>query len=327
MKKYCEISYELIKFLPKRTKDIIVQRFGLFGEERSTLEEVGMGYKVTRERIRQIEKDGMKQIKKKVKAFASDFDYLKERLNHFGGVKREDLFVRDVMSEGSDDEKNCIRFLFHLCEGFSRFPKNQYVFAFWARDVKTGQKAKETLEEIANLLIIKNKPLKLDEIKSEISREDVGDEFLFSIIETSKRVAVGENGLYGLSRWPEINPRGIKDRAYLLFKKVKKPLHFRELAALLGNNTNPQTTHNELIKDPRFVLVGRGVYALAEWGYIPGQIKEIIKKLLSEKGALKREEIIVYVSEQRIVKENTIVQNLSNKDYFIRTPDGKYTIA
>ena len=51
-------------------------------------------------------------------------------------------------------------------------------------------------------------------------------------------------------------------------------MHFKEVAEAIsktfGKKTHYATCHNELIKDSRFVLVGRGMYALAEWGYQAG---------------------------------------------------------
>ena len=38
-----------------------------------------------------------------------------------------------------------------------------------------------------------------------------------------------------------------------------------------------------------------------------------------------KEEVLAKVLEQRIVKENTVLLNLSNKKYFSRNPKGLYT--
>jgi len=67
------------------------------------------------------------------------------------------------------------------------------------------------------------------------------------------------------------------------------------------------TIHNSLIRDPRFVLVGRGMYALKDWGYKEGSTKEIIEHLLSTAGPLSREEIIAEVKKQKLVQDSTIV--------------------
>ena len=87
------------------------------------------------------------------------------------------------------------------------------------------------------------------------------------------------------------------------------------------------TTHNELIKDPRFVLIGRGLYALAEWGYAPGVVRDVIRDLIVAEGPLKKEEVVERVKKARFVKENTIAVNLNNPRYFKREKDGRYVIA
>ena len=89
---------------------------------------------------------------------------------------------------------------------------------------------------------------------------------------------------------------------------------------------NFQTLHNELIRDPRFVLVGRGIYALKEWGYEEGYVKDIILKILQKaKKPLSKDEILQEVLKRKLVKKNTVLLNLANKKYFLRTPQGKYT--
>ena len=87
------------------------------------------------------------------------------------------------------------------------------------------------------------------------------------------------------------------------------------------------TTHNELIKDPRFVLVGRGLYALSEWGYMSGVVKDVIRNVIEKNGPLTKKEVIEKVLKERYVKENTILVNLQNPKYFKKDKEGKYSIA
>jgi hypothetical protein len=322
MFEYNKTCSELLNNLPERTKKIILRRFGLFGGKKETLESIGKEHGITRERVRQIEKDGIKQIKKNLRGHEDVFDFFKKRLDAFGGIKREDLFVEDLIKD--DNCCNCVVFLLNACEGIFRIPESDENYVAWAKNKDVLKKVKEVVSDAQKKLKAKKQLLPFSELKV---NENFSEEFLASSLEVSKIVVKNEDGLYGLFDWPEISPKGIKDKAYLVFKKAKKPLHFREVASLLGERANPQTTHNELIKDSRFVLVGRGVYALREWGYMPGEVKEVIREILKKQGALHKEEIIIYVEKQRIVKKNTIVQNLSNKKYFIRTPDGKYTVA
>ena len=174
---------------------------------------------------------------------------------------------------------------------------------------------------------------KIYQLVKEDLDKSITQKALLSFLEVSKEIQQGLEGKFGKREWPEINPRGVRDRAYLIFKKEKRPLHIREVTQLINSSKDEkisqpralvQTVHNELIKDPRFVLVGRGLYALKEWGYSPGTVQEIIAQILKEnQRPLSKEEIIKKVLEQRIVKSNTILINLNK---FARTADGKYTL-
>ncbi|MCF7845531.1 MAG: hypothetical protein K9M12_02085 [Candidatus Pacebacteria bacterium] len=321
---YKNICEELMAVLPERTKDIISRRFGLFGKKRETLEAVGKSHGITRERVRQIERDGIRRIKKSADKYSDVLAFLRNKMEEFGGIRKEDVFLEELSK--NNDEKNYIVFLLNIDEKFSRIYESPKRYVVWVTDKERLDNAEKIIKEICSIFEKEKKLLSVEEIKEKLEEEISLNQLLF-IIETSKEIGKSKNGKLGLYKWPDVNPKGIRDKVYLALKEAKKPLHFKEIASSLEGKSNPQTTHNELIKDPSFVLVGRGVYALAEWGYVPGEVKEVIRKILKKEGALYKDEIITHVAKQRIVKKNTIIQNLSNKKYFIRTPDGKYTIA
>ncbi|MCX6719166.1 MAG: hypothetical protein NTZ38_02195, partial [Candidatus Taylorbacteria bacterium] len=143
--------------------------------------------------------------------------------------------------------------------------------------------------------------------------------------------AIGKNPLgdWGVSQSPNVKTKGMRDYAFLVIRKHGSPIHFREVAkqitVMFNKKAHVATTHNELIKDPRFVLVGRGLYALAEWGYSPGVVRDVIRSVLVKNGSLSKEEIVDKVLKERYVKENTIIVNLQNPKYFKRDKDGKYS--
>src|SRR3989338_8041463 len=109
---------------------------------------------------------------------------------------------------------------------------------------------------------------------------------LFLPINLSKEINKNIFGEVGLVSWPSVKPRGVRDKAYLVVKRDGKPKHFRDIAKLINSTgfsnrkANVQTVHNELIKDSRFVLVGRGTYGLTEWGYKAGTVKDVLVDLL-----------------------------------------------
>jgi hypothetical protein len=159
------------------------------------------------------------------------------------------------------------------------------------------------------------------------------DEKSLNYLSISKRVGFNIFGHLGLTEWPEISPKTVRDKIYLVMKTEKKPLHFTELTALINRskfdekNAHLQTVHNELIKDDRFILVGRGLYGLRELGYEPGTTGEIIARLLKKERVLSANQIIDLVLKRKVVKENTVLLNLQNKYLFRRLNDGKYSLA
>jgi len=302
----------LIKDLSDKQKEVVVRRFGLRGEK-ETLEAIGKDMGITRERVRQIEQDSLEKLRQKtdLPVCRNVSHYFADYLNKNSGLKKESLLLEQL---GGDRFKNHVFFLLTLNDPFLRFPESEQFHTLWATSEQSLEKARKFLDSFVARLEKEKKPLPLP---SEIPA---------SFAEASKKVLTNQEGLHGLPHWPEINPRGVRDKAYILFKKEKRPLHFSEVASLV-HHAVPQTVHNELIKDPRFVLVGRGLYALQEWGYQPGAVREVISRTLQESGrALDKDEILKKVLEQRKVQPNTIFLNLQNKKFFIKNSQGKYTI-
>ncbi|MDB5186313.1 MAG: hypothetical protein JWL85_836, partial [Candidatus Saccharibacteria bacterium] len=111
-------------------------------------------------------------------------------------------------------------------------------------------------------------------------------------------------------------------------------MHFNQIAeAIKGSDfkrkyVTTQAIHNELIKDKRFVLIGRGIYALKEWGYARGTVADVIAEVLREANKpLHRDEIVKAVLKSRHVKETTILLNLQGKSQFKRVAKATYALA
>lgn len=331
---YQKICSNLLKDLSPRVKEVILRRFGLETGERETLETIGKDFGVTRERVRQIEESGLGRIrtllsaktlippelKLEIKNYQKTFQYFSEYLKKHGGLKKESILLDDL---GDKKYQNQVYFLLSLDDNLVRFSENDDFYSLWTIDRNSLNLAKKVIDSVYKKLREIGRPLFFKELKSPQPFDEIT---LASYLEISKKIQKNSEGLFGLKDWPEINPRGIKDKAYLILKKVGKPLHFTEVTNLIEGALT-QTVHNELIRDPRFVLVGRGIYALSEWGYFPGQVKDVISKILKEsKKPLTKDEILGQVLQQRLVKENTILLNLSNKNYFYRDSQGKYTV-
>jgi len=309
---YKSICKDLLKNLPQRTTDVIERRFGLKSGSRETLEAIGASYGITRERVRQIENEAFSKIKPALEKDANVKNQLKSVLSGFGGIKKED----DLLEVFGKD-KNHALFLLTSLSDFERTPEDNDFHACWSVGKDAVVDAKKSVKATIAKLSKEKKTIKLTG----------------SYLDISKKIQKGPDGKFGLSNWIEINPKGIKDRAYLVLRDEKEPVHFTQIAGKIeklpfgSGKVHTATVHNELIKDDRFVLVGRGLYALKEWGYQSGIVRDVITKTIQDaKKPLSKEEILAKVSQQRFVKENTIALNLQNRNYFLRNSQGNYTI-
>ncbi|MDD2672515.1 MAG: sigma factor-like helix-turn-helix DNA-binding protein, partial [Syntrophales bacterium] len=261
-----KICQDCLKVLPQRTADVIERRFGLKTGERETLEAIGQSYEITRERVRQIENEGFSKIKPIIEKNKDVFNNFKNIIASFGGLKKEEELLSIL---GEAKYQNQAYFLLCNSKDFERIVEDEQFYAFWTIDKNSIADAKKLISLIIEGFNKERKTLSLDEL---LANKKEPKEVFVSYIEISKEIQKNPEGKYGLKNWLEINPRGIKDKAYLVLKKKEKPLHFRDIASSIAElpfrnirKVHTATVHNELIKDPRFVLVGRGLYALKEW--------------------------------------------------------------
>lgn len=333
---------KILAVLTDRRREVIEARYGLTGDDPQTLASVGEKYGVTRERVRQIEavslarmRDGSTEVARPFMTIATDY------LKRSGGVKREDLFMNDmrllVVARDHDSSfQNKIRFLLELSGSVMRHPEDVAYFAFWYVSKDMWKKATTFIDKVYHFFKTKKQQLidhkQFDTLFAEVIKpHGLQDLIGMNYLSISKKFGVNHYGDFGLTEWAEVEPKTIRDWSYLVLKREKRPLHFTELSKRIADMrktkaTNAQTVHNELIKDPRFVLVGRGLYALEEHGYKPGTARDVMKSILKHHGPLTPAELIKFVSEQRILKENTITINLHNKKHFMRLPDGRYDV-
>ena len=335
-----EATRLLLKKLPtKRMRAVVEKRFGLRGGRKKTLEAVGKEYKITRERVRQIEADALKHLVKpeNYQEVEPTLRALEDHFRAWGGVLAEHHFF-DMVGDSRQVPHLCL--LLKIGKTFSELPENNQLHRRWTIDKNAADRAEKIVEKTRTHLAESNRPLPHPELHKAIAKYSeempgagLSPEIREAHLGISKEIRRNPYGEYGLVSWPTINPRGVKDKAYLVLSKTKKPMHFREVAQAI-NSTNwtrrkahPQTVHNELIKDSRFVLVGRGLYALKEWGYEPGTVREILVSVFKQAGRpLKKDEAIKMVLEKRFVKPPTVLLNLQDKSLFKRLDD-EYTLA
>ncbi|MBI2610055.1 hypothetical protein HYW53_02660 [Candidatus Giovannonibacteria bacterium] len=334
-----KISEDLLQTLPKRAREVLESRFGIGkAKERKTLEAIGSSYGITRERVRQIESYALNKLRlhEVMKENQSVFQELKNELEKHGGIAEEENFLATLAKDPR--EKNHVRFLLTLSGDFMRLKEDDEFNHRWTTSRELAEAAHGTLRSLHSHLEEKQEPVSEKEIKekiSEIGRSALGHDLqepaITSWLSLSKKLGRNKLGEWGLSESSHISPRGVRDSAYLVMRHHGSPLHFSEVAAAirknLGEKAHVQTVHNELIKDDRFVLVGRGLYALKEWGYKPGIVRDVIKNILVSSGPLAKDKLIERVLKERYVKPSTIKINLQQKKYFRVLEDGRYTVV
>ncbi|MEZ4195506.1 MAG: sigma factor-like helix-turn-helix DNA-binding protein [Candidatus Paceibacterota bacterium] len=333
-----QITKSLLGVLPERARDVLSKRYGLGATgETSTLEAIGQSYGITRERVRQIENYGIQSIQKseEYKKHYELFIEIQKLIDQLGGgLIAEHVFLDEMTNDPV--VRNHLYFLLVVGDPFYRGKENPQYNHRWYTERKLADSVEKALQSV-------HKGLDRDELISEqeiLTRfknelldlaNKYDDEVLKRWLLISKQIGKNPLGDWGPAESPNVKVKGVRDYAYLAVKRHGSPMHFREVAGainkLFDHDAHVATTHNELIKDKRFVLVGRGLYALTEWGYTAGVVKDVLREILEKEGPLTREELIDKVRKERYVKDNTIIVNLQDTNLFKRLTNGAYTLA
>ncbi len=330
-----EVTKKLLSVLTKRAQDVILSRYGLGAKaNRLTLDAIGKKYNITRERVRQIENHSLATIRKSksYEELQPIFTELKEVLVNLGGIVSE----KDLLSHFSKDPstQNHIHFLLVIGEEFSREKEDEEFKHRWHSDPELAAKIQHALRRLYSKLSDDELVLEgdlvnsfLEEVK-DLNEKYKDEEIIKRWLSISHKIGKNPLGEWGRTSSTNVNAKGMRDYAFLVIRKHGSPIHFKEVAKAISQYFNKKahvaTTHNELIKDKRFVLVGRGLYALAEWGYMSGVVKDVIRKIIEKEGPLTKEQVVNKVLKERYVKENTILVNLQNPKYFKKDKENRY---
>jgi len=333
-----QITKKITSHLQERTRDVVMNRFGLTADaNKKTLEEIGKKYNITRERVRQIENVALKLIKKSsvFKSEQAVFDELKQLIHSLGSIITEHELLLHISK--NKNIQNHINFYLTLGDFFKKHNEDDHFKTRWSVDDEIADKVHDSLKKLYSSLNDEDLILETEMIKKffdqmkDITEQYKNEEIARRWLAISKTISKNQLGEWGKTSSPNIHTRGVKDYAFLVMRHHGSPMHFKEVADSIyktfGKKTHYATCHNELIKDPRFVLVGRGLYALAEWGYKTGIAREVIRDILKKEGPLSKDEIIEKVMKERYFKKNTILVNLINQKYFKKNKSGFYTLV
>ncbi|MBR2855326.1 hypothetical protein IKE99_00030 [Candidatus Saccharibacteria bacterium] len=335
LKKAISGSLEIIE--QEREKEIIARRFGLV-ERKETLEQIGEMLSITRERVRQLEKAILIRLQiaaeeGEIEEIAPAEKLLVRNLTEMGRVaKLSDIADKIYGRATKPNERMGIYFIATFAKNLCVVEENdRYYPSVGIAEYGDAATIKARVDQVVDVIKKNKQPMTLEELDEKLDYEH--PIHIQATASLSKQLAT-LNGVWGLVKWPIVNPKNIRDKIYVILDAAKKPMHFSDIAKAIREsnfkrkNVTVQAIHNELIKDPRFVLIGRGIYALDSWGYKKGTISDIIKTIMSSSNKpMTREEIVKQVLKLRKVKETTILLNLQNKKNFKKIGKNSYTLA
>lgn len=320
-----------------REREIITRRFGLF-DRKETLEQIGELLGITRERVRQLEKAIL--IRLKIAAGDNKIPTVHEveraiirHLSEKGRVARVSNITKDMVGDdATPEQRSHVAFIAELSPDISVVNENDdYHHTIGINEHADEKKIKQNVEEIVKTIKLHGEPIGIEDLHGKLSHEH--PDHIRALASTSKKLASLKDQ-WGLVKWPTVNPKNIRDKIYVILADNAKPMHFSDIAKAIKKSdfkrkdVTTQAIHNELIKDKRFVLIGRGIYALDSWGYSRGTVADIIADVLKTAGEpLHRDEIVKRVLTSRQVKETTILLNLQSKPQFKRVSKATYELA
>lgn len=342
---FADSIQHLFQVLNPKEQKVIKGRYGFdISSSKRTLESIGDDLGITRERVRQIQKAALKKLQRVI--HSNKLQATMELVEHF--IKDNDYFVtqNQLVSELSKKIKpelknieSLIVLLADINPEITKIKKTKKISKSWAIKSKLSQKEINQIIKTGVKILKSEKkaitPIQfLTDVQTELKKQKQGVysrstlSKVYSATSVIKKVQEG----YGLTSWRSIKPKSIKDKSIIIFKRQSKPLHFSQVCDLIHDakfdtkKVTLQAVHNELIRYNEFVLIGRGIYALKDWGFKTGTVKDIIHDVLSENGPLSKSKIIEEVLKERKVKVGTISLNLQKHPEFKRVGRAVYSL-
>lgn len=320
----------------EREREIITRRFGLF-DRKETLEQIGELLGITRERVRQLEKAILIRLKMAHEEGKLDGIHDMERqivrhLSENGRVGRVQDVTKGMLGNDATVRHNAhVAFISELSPQISVLGENDtYHHAIGIAEHGDAKQMKQHVDHIVKTIKTHGEPLHLEQLHAMLDLFE-HPRHVDALASISKKLAT-LNKHWGLNKWPTVNPKNIRDKIYVILSDNGEPMHFSDIAKAIKNSdfkrkdVTTQAIHNELIKDKRFVLIGRGIYALDNWGFRKGTVSDVIADVLTKAGEpLHRDEIVRRVLKTRKVKETTVLLNLQSKPQFKRVAKATYT--
>lgn len=319
----------------EREREIIARRFGLY-DRKETLEQVGELLSITRERVRQLEKAIMIRLSLAAEENLPQLQAIEKalvrHLTELGRTARITELTKRATKNNTERDRAHVAFIATLAPRLSVVEENdRYYHSVGLKEYHDEALIKKRIDEVVKAIKEAGQPVSIEDLHNKLSFDH--PDHIRALAASSKQLA-NLKDKWGLVSWPTVNPKNIRDKIFVVLQEKGKPMHFNDIARAIKDSdfrrkdVTTQAIHNELIKDSRFVLIGRGIYALKDWGYNKGTVADIITDVLKKEGGpLHRDEIVRRVLKHRQVKETTILLNLQGKQRFKRVAKATYGLA
>ncbi|MBS9775185.1 hypothetical protein KGV52_00565 [Candidatus Gracilibacteria bacterium] len=334
---------DILDSLSDKEKSVISRRIGLENGTKETLQSIGNSFTppITRERVRQIEEAGIKKIGRIAQhTILTDIQKIAVKyVKLHGGLISSTRLINNIIKDlkiQSDINKDLMETIIQSDYDIEKSKQKLGSEIFFYLPHIHKADINLVYKEAKKILKKKKDIMTKDTLYKQISKnlkkvKDFSPVFIDSVIDIHNDILVGEENLVGLESWKILNPKTLKDKAFYVLKKIKTPMHFvdigNKITELLGEEVKVNTIHNELIRSNDFVLIGRGIYALKEWGFKPGTVLDVIIGIMEKRGEpMNTEEIKTEVLKVRDVKDTTVYMNLQNKKFIERVGRNYYQL-
>ncbi len=324
---------KILGSLADKEKIIISRRIWL-NWEKETLQEIGNDYSITRERVRQIEDVWIKKIWRIIKTteLSKIQEMWEELITLHGWLLIKDNLVNGVINELKIDKainpgiiEIILQSDFSITKSKPQLWTKTYFYFPEVNKKIISEVHKEALKMLKKKwdILEKNSLYEMIKINLFQSYGKIETVLVDSILDIFTDIVKWEEKYIWLEKWKILNPATLKDKAIYIMKKQKQPVHFVELTNSIATHfkepVKTATIHNELIRNNEFVLIGRGIYVLKEWGYKPGTVIDVIIDILWKvKWPLSTDAIIAKVLKTRKVKSSTVYMNLQDRKHIER---------
>lgn len=316
-----------------RQREILARRLGLFGDKES-LKTLSHSYHMSMANVHKIVRQARAAITSASDSGAQSCaervsQPVRKTLERSGGASRVgDLAIQLGLG---DDPLNRRRLLFlaEVCPGLHVIKDD--IAHFEAISLCDPTAAGAIVERIVAAIKEAKEPVTAEQLTRRVQLSSPLAVPAFARL--SKQLAA-LHGRWGLASWSAVNPRTISDQIYKVLRDHGQPMHFADMASGVqalrqpGSVVSVRSVHNELVRDPRFVAVARGTYALRAWGYADGSISDLIADVLRDAGKpLLSTEIVRQVLGRRPhVKKSSIQSKLCSQPQFDRIALGVYRL-